>query len=39
MRENVETTKLRIPPFLYFVGAFLVGVAVELLFPVNWPTA
>ena len=37
--ERPDTTGLRVPPFFYFVAAYLVGVALELAFPFDWPSA
>ena len=42
-REGVasgpNTTGIRVFAFLYYVAAFLVGVALELVFPTSWPSS
>jgi protein-S-isoprenylcysteine O-methyltransferase Ste14 len=32
-----DTSGIRIPPPAFYVAAFLVGVALELVFPTSWP--
>jgi protein-S-isoprenylcysteine O-methyltransferase Ste14 len=32
-----DTSGIRVPPPLYYVAAFLAGVALELIFPTSWP--
>jgi protein-S-isoprenylcysteine O-methyltransferase Ste14 len=32
-----DTSGIRVPPPVYCVAAFLVGVALELIFPTSWP--
>jgi protein-S-isoprenylcysteine O-methyltransferase Ste14 len=32
-----DTAGIRVPPPVYYVAAFLVGVALELIFPTSWP--
>jgi protein-S-isoprenylcysteine O-methyltransferase Ste14 len=34
---KTDTSGIRVPPPLYFVAGFLVGVALELMFPTSWP--
>jgi protein-S-isoprenylcysteine O-methyltransferase Ste14 len=34
---KAETSGIRVPPPLYYLAAFLVGVALELAFPTSWP--
>jgi protein-S-isoprenylcysteine O-methyltransferase Ste14 len=34
---KTDTSGIRVPPPLYYVVAFLVGVALELMFPTSWP--
>jgi protein-S-isoprenylcysteine O-methyltransferase Ste14 len=34
---KASTSGIRVPPPLYYVAGFLVGVALELIFPTNWP--
>ena len=34
---RTETSGIRVPPPLYYVVAFLAGVALELMFPTSWP--
>ena len=34
-----DTTGIRVFAFLYYVAGFLVGVALEALFPTDWPSA
>jgi protein-S-isoprenylcysteine O-methyltransferase Ste14 len=33
-----DTAGIRIPPPVYYVAAFLVGVVLELVFPTSWPS-
>jgi protein-S-isoprenylcysteine O-methyltransferase Ste14 len=33
-----DTSGIRVPPPAYYVAAFLVGVALELIFPTSWPS-
>jgi protein-S-isoprenylcysteine O-methyltransferase Ste14 len=33
-----DTAGIRVPPPAYYVAAFLVGVALELIFPTSWPS-
>jgi protein-S-isoprenylcysteine O-methyltransferase Ste14 len=37
-RLRTDTSGIRVPPPLYYVAAFLVGVALELVFPTGWPS-
>jgi protein-S-isoprenylcysteine O-methyltransferase Ste14 len=37
-RSEPDTSGIRVPPPLYYVVAFLVGVALELAFPTSWPS-
>jgi protein-S-isoprenylcysteine O-methyltransferase Ste14 len=32
-----DTSGIRVPPPVYYIAAFLVGVALELVFPTSWP--
>lgn len=32
-----DTAGIRVPPPVYYVAAFLVGVLLELIFPTSWP--
>jgi protein-S-isoprenylcysteine O-methyltransferase Ste14 len=32
-----DTAGIRVPPPVYYVAAFLVGVVLELIFPTSWP--
>jgi protein-S-isoprenylcysteine O-methyltransferase Ste14 len=32
-----DTSGIRVPPPVYYVAAFLVGVALEVIFPTSWP--
>jgi len=32
-----DTSGIRVPPPVYYVAAFLLGVALELIFPTSWP--
>ncbi len=34
---KTDTSGIRVPPPVYYVAGFLVGVALELLFPTSWP--
>jgi protein-S-isoprenylcysteine O-methyltransferase Ste14 len=34
-----DTPGIRIPPPVYYVVAFLVGIALELIFPTSWPSS
>ncbi len=34
---KTDTSGIRVPPPLYYVAGFLVGVALELVFPTSWP--
>lgn len=34
---GTDTSGIRFPPPVYYVAAFLVGVALELIFPTSWP--
>ena len=34
---QMDTSGIRVPPPLYYLAAFLAGVALELIFPTNWP--
>jgi protein-S-isoprenylcysteine O-methyltransferase Ste14 len=34
---KAETSGIRVPPPLYYLAAFLVGVALESIFPTSWP--
>ncbi len=34
---NSDTAGIRVPPPVYYIAAFLVGVALELIFPTSWP--
>ena len=36
---ETDTTGIRVFAFVYYVAAFLVGVALELVFPTNWPSS
>jgi protein-S-isoprenylcysteine O-methyltransferase Ste14 len=33
----MDTSGIRVPPPVYYVAAFLLAVALELLFPTSWP--
>jgi protein-S-isoprenylcysteine O-methyltransferase Ste14 len=35
--HQTDASGIRVPPPLYYVAAFLVGVALELIFPTSWP--
>jgi protein-S-isoprenylcysteine O-methyltransferase Ste14 len=35
---DANTSGIRVPPPLYYIGAFLAGVALEVIFPINWPS-
>jgi protein-S-isoprenylcysteine O-methyltransferase Ste14 len=35
--RKTDNAGIRIPPPLYYIAAFLVGVALELIFPTSWP--
>ena len=37
--REAQTTGIRVVAFVYFVAAFLVGVALELVFPTSWPSS
>jgi protein-S-isoprenylcysteine O-methyltransferase Ste14 len=32
-----DTSGIRVPPPVYYIAAFLLGVALELIFPTSWP--
>jgi protein-S-isoprenylcysteine O-methyltransferase Ste14 len=32
-----DTSGIRVPPPVYYIGGFLAGVALELAFPTSWP--
>jgi protein-S-isoprenylcysteine O-methyltransferase Ste14 len=32
-----DTSGIRVPPPVYYLAAFLIGVALEFVFPTNWP--
>ncbi len=34
---KTDTPGIHVPPPVYYVAAFLVGVALELIFPTDWP--
>jgi protein-S-isoprenylcysteine O-methyltransferase Ste14 len=34
---KTHTSGIRVPPWVYYVVAFLAGVALELMFPTSWP--
>jgi protein-S-isoprenylcysteine O-methyltransferase Ste14 len=34
---KTDTSGIRVPPPLYYVVAFLAGIALELMFPTSWP--
>lgn len=34
---KTDTSGIRVPPPLYYIATFLVGVALELIFPTSWP--
>jgi protein-S-isoprenylcysteine O-methyltransferase Ste14 len=34
---KADTSGIRVPPPVYYVAAFLVGVVLELIFPTSWP--
>jgi protein-S-isoprenylcysteine O-methyltransferase Ste14 len=34
-----DTSGIRVPPPVYYVAAFLVGVGLELIFPTSWPSS
>ena len=36
---GTDSTGIRVFAFVYYVAAFLVGVALELIFPTGWPSA
>lgn len=36
---ETDTTGVRVFAFVYYVAAFLVGVALELIFPTSWPSS
>jgi protein-S-isoprenylcysteine O-methyltransferase Ste14 len=33
-----DTAGIRVPPPVYYVAGFLVGVALEIVFPTDWPS-
>jgi protein-S-isoprenylcysteine O-methyltransferase Ste14 len=33
-----DTAGIRVPPPAYYLAAFLIGVALELIFPTSWPS-
>ena len=33
-----DTSGIRVPPPVYYIAAFLCGVALELIFPTSWPS-
>jgi protein-S-isoprenylcysteine O-methyltransferase Ste14 len=35
--SKAETAGIRVPPPVYYLAAFLGGVALELVFPTSWP--
>jgi len=35
---NTDTSGIRLPPPIYYVVAFLFGIALEFVFPTNWPS-
>jgi protein-S-isoprenylcysteine O-methyltransferase Ste14 len=37
--DKSDTSGIRVPPPAYYVAAFLLGVALELVFPTSWPPA
>jgi protein-S-isoprenylcysteine O-methyltransferase Ste14 len=34
---NSDTSGIRVPPPIYYILGFLVGIAFELVFPTSWP--
>src|SRR5688572_2365678 len=36
---ETDTSGIRVPPPVYYVAGFLLGVALELAFPTSWPPA
>ena len=38
MAASSDTSGIRVPPPVYYVAGFLVGVAFELVFPTSWPS-
>jgi protein-S-isoprenylcysteine O-methyltransferase Ste14 len=39
VHRKPDTAGIRLPPPLYYIVGFLVGVALELAFPTSWPPA